>query len=91
MLKYRGFDIPETKEEMVECSKLTPAPGSFPCVVLYYRADNISNLRVTTRISIEDVLAADESTMENIIDEFKNVVNRVTSFICKGDLEHGSR
>ena len=72
MLQYKGFNIPETKEEMANCSRMTPIPHSLPAVVLH-SSDKNDHLRITTRITIEDLKKI--SDLDTIIDEFKKIID----------------
>ncbi|MCM1218415.1 MAG: hypothetical protein NC548_28340 [Lachnospiraceae bacterium] len=72
MFEYHGFNIPETREEMIKVSRPTPVPSSFPCVVLF-SSDEGSNLRLTTPISTEDINHMDDSQIEQVIEEFEKI------------------
>lgn len=72
MLQYKGFNIPETKEEMTDCSRMTLIPHSLPAVVLH-SSDKNDPLRITTRITIEDLEKITEINV--IIDEFKKIID----------------
>lgn len=72
MLQYKGFNVPETKEEMADCSRMTPISHSLPAVVLH-SSDKNDPLRITTRIMIEDLEKITEINV--IIDEFKKIID----------------
>lgn len=72
MLQYKGFNVPETKEEMADCSRMTPIPHSLPAVVLH-SSDKNDSLRITTRITIEDLEKVTE--LDVIINEFKKAID----------------
>lgn len=72
MLQYKGFNVPETKEEMADCSRMTPIPHSLSAVVLH-SSDKNDPLRITTRITIEDLEKVTE--LDVIINEFKKAID----------------
>lgn len=72
MLQYKGFNVPETKEEMADCRRMTPIPHSLPAVVLH-SSDKNDPLRITTRITIEDLEKITEINV--IVDEFKKIID----------------